>query len=356
MSSGVSKTDSTNSKKSNNIIIYNDYPPTGASCDTLFNIKKPVTDGLSPSDAEKALKQYQNEINNAYYKQRMSIFTDSVHQTGRSPFSVNSENKLDDPFHYINENASGNSPVAQDYSLTLNATYKDETKTLKTKDSRSQEDTHYLEQTRVYGQHAIQGNDVPIGNTLIAYLSNDNQNATATIGNTTVEKLADNFFETADSIEKSEAPGVVRQTSKDGDKILFTNVDDPKTTKFDKSLDSTIINHDGVLSPDELNATKNAYVYDAEIFTAAKKLNKVSGAADQRASAAATVNLDNDDPYDAFFEKVAKIDGKDGVTKEELIKALDAISDKGPIDPKTGNTTLYFSKEKLNKFLGVKNQ
>lgn len=359
MAPNVNKVNPADVAKSGSIIIYKDNPPGNNTPgnnipDNIFSIPKPKLDGLSQDAAAEAIRQYNNSVNNAYYGQRVSIYDGYIKQTGLSPFRENYLQKTDTRYDYTNNNEGENSPVAQVYSLTTGATYKDETKVKESKNYRSQEDNHYLLQSRYYGQHAIQGNNVPIGNTFIAFLTNDNLDTTATIKNTTVEKLADNFFQSADTIQKSETPNVTRQQSADGDMILFSNINNPKQQKFIKSLDATIINNDGVLSPDEIDVTKQAYVFDAETITAAKKLNKVSGEAEQRLSSAATVNMDNDDPYDAFFRKVAAMGDGTNVTKENLIKAIDAISDKGDIDPATGNMTLKFSREKLDKFLGIK--
>lgn len=348
--SSVEKTNNVNSKKPDNVTIYKDNPPGGASSDTIFNIQKPNTDGLSPEEAKAAMKKYQDSVNYQYYQQRFSIFQSYVKSTGRSPFAGNYRQEPDVAYNYVNENAGGDSPVAQDYSLTLDATYKDETKKSQGKNWHSQENNHYLVQTRVSGQHAAQGNNVPVANTFIAFLSNDNSNTTATIKNTTVEQLADNYFKTADTIQTSEAPGIERKDMPSETLLSFRDESGSGQKKFLKSLDSTVINNDGILSDDEVSITQKAYVFDAETLTAANKLKQVKGDAVQRTSSASTVDMDDDDPYKAFFQKVASSDGKAGVTKEELVKGIRAIAEERP------DGSLYFSREKLNKYLGIQNK
>lgn len=263
------------------------------------------------------------------YSKRDAIAKQYIQKTGESPYAINSQNTPDKQYDYVNNNVNDKSPVAQIYSVSVEANYKD-TPTGK-KDF----------QRIAVGQQQIKGNDVPIGNTLIAYLTNNNAQATAKIGNTTPEKLADNFFQSADNIQKADSPEAKR--SEDKSQVLAKSADGNGKPKFIEAIDKDIKPGDGILNKYELKVTQMAYVLDAETLTAADKLNKVSGDSSARTTSASTVKMDKDDPYNAFMEKIDK-DHK-GVTKEKLTAGIEAISDK------TKDGGLLFSKAKLNQFL-----
>lgn len=263
------------------------------------------------------------------YSKRDGIAKQYTDKTGENPYAVNSQNTPDKQYDYVNNNANEKSPVADLYSIALDATYKESPTSKKSF------------QRIAVGQLPIKGNDVPIGNTLIAYLTNNNQQSTAKIGNTTPEKLADNFFLSTDNIQKAGSPNVKR--SEDGTQVLAKNSDGSGKPKFLEAIDSEIKPGDGVLSKYEIKVAQMAYALDAETLTAADKLNKVSGDSTARTTSASTVKLDKDDPYSAFMEKI-DTDHK-GVTKEKLAAGIEAISDK------TKDGGLLFSKAKLNQFL-----
>lgn len=298
----------------------------------IFDGKKPDTSGLSPEQAKNAINEYNDMFNYVAYEKRQSIFDEYTRKTGnhiiQHPYNVSD---ADVAYNYVNKNATGNSPVAQDYCLTTQFNYTPLTGS--------------TGQSYAVGQRDTNGNDVPIGNTFVAYLSNNNAKTTALIGNTTPEKLADNFFQTADNIQKGEALGIV----KDGNKLLATKTDGSGTQFIDGiNMSLKITPNNGVLDKNELGIAKEAYVNEAKALTAASKLKGVDGDAVERLSSASTVDIDADDPYNKFFEKVASLDGHAGVTKEELTKGIAAISEQ------TKDGGLLFTKEKLDKFLNDK--
>lgn len=305
----------------------------------IFDVPKPDTTGLNDDEKSKALKQYNDLVNFKSYEQRKNVLSEYTAKTGENPYATNATTEADEAYNYVNENKTTKGPehTAQVYSLTTDVSHNSDPKGKTT-----------YTQTIACGQRAIAENDVPIGNTLIAYLSNNNDKATAKIGNTTAEGLADNFFKSTDNIQVGLAPNIKSEKTKDGEKLVSINKDGSGTTKLVNNINTQIKPGDGVLNKTELDTAKYAYVLEAEAHTAAAKLNKTTSESNKRTSSASTVDIDADDPYDKFFEKAGKIDGKSGVTKAELTTAIKAISEQ------TEDGGVYFTKEKLNAFLNNK--
>lgn len=272
-------------------------------------------------------KTTEEEINDAYIN-RQNTTKDYINQTCTSQFAQNVAETPDEAYNYVNNNSTGESPVAEVYQLITSATYNEKGN---------------AGMSVAPGQIALSGNDVPIANTLMAYLCNNNEAATAQIGNTTPAELAKNFFDSADNIQRTTVPGLKIE----GDKILATNVDNKNETKLVDDISKTTTKTDGVLSEEELWTMKYAYVLDAETHTAAAELNKISGDSDKRTTSASTVNIDKNDPYDKFFDSVAKIviPGEPaGVTEAKLTAAISAIS------TPTANGGLMLTKDTLTAF------
>lgn len=288
-------------------------------------LQKPNTAGMSAEDAKTVMHEYNILTCFASLEKKMNLFTEFFEKTGKSTTTL--DNGKDDAFNYVNNNSDGNSPVAKSYYLTTGATFVND------KNSAI---------ARAYGQQEIQGNNTPIGNTLQAFLLNNNEESTAFIGNTTPDRLAENIMQSGDNIITGDAPNIERT---DNGEIIATHIGDKTKTMPIKDVDARqIMPEDGKLDSNELYIMKAGYGQETKGLKVADALNAVSNESAKRTTSASTVDIDKNDPYDSFFKKAGEIDGKEGVTKEELTKALSEISTEK-------NGGLFFDNEKLKNFL-----
>lgn len=296
-------------------------------------ITKPVASSIYTAAAEtrKTLA--------AYGKTNMSIGFSS----GSGP--------IDQVYDYKNENKAKNSPVATDYYIYTNASSHD----VKVKGFM----TTQASVTAQRGQVQTNGDSVPIGNTFNAFMTNNNPATTATINNTTPAKLAHNIMGTLDNIQTGDAPGVVRVEENFNGKTQTSLIAPNKENPFDfttKQINPrTELKNDGVINNEEIEEGMACYAFAAKELTMKNALAETPTGEDplKRLKSAGTVDLDDNDPYKAFYKKAGSIDGQPGVTEAELTQAIDEISDKSSLD-KSGNQTLTFNKEKLNLFLAKK--
>lgn len=256
------------------------------------------------------------------YLKRQNIIDAAKSDNKDTTIWDDSENKA---FNYVNSGSYQEAAVA--YRCTFDASYKNENNELGN------------ERLAAIGQVQNEGNDVPIGNTFTAFLLNNNKGSTATIGNTTPQELARNFFTTADNIQEVIAPHLQGENGQ----LIATNIDGSGKTKLIEPFKQTYTNGNGVLNQAEIDDTAIAYAKEAKATTLKESKNSDE---QKRDSAASTVNINKNDPYYEFFVKVAKLDGNEGVSETELAMAIEKISEKK-------GDGLYFNKENLSKFMSM---
>lgn len=310
------------------------------SANTQKVVTKPLNSTTSNDSTNSAfLDSSQNadndKINFDYLSKRNKIASDYKAKTGKFPYESNGTNEQDQSYNYVNENKGGKSPISKVYSLTTEATYI----------NREDGTMKKASQTIACGQQITKGNNVSIGNTFIAYLTNNNDQTTAKIGNTDAKGLAHNFFTSTDNIQAGNAPGITSVKTASGQKIVSKNQDGSGQTRLIGDINTKVTVGDKKLNDEELRIAKYAYVLDAQALSASDKLNKTDSESQKRISSASTVDIDDDDPYDKFMKKVGALDGKEGVTEAELEEGIKQISEQ------TKDGGLFFSKDKLNTFL-----
>jgi hypothetical protein len=207
---------------------------------------------------------------------------------------------------------------------------------------------------RFYGQKNTEGNNVPTGNTFIAYMTNNNEQTTATIKGD-AKSLANNFFQSADNITFVDTENVQRTSPAQGSDIIAEVVDDKGQNTGKKQVikdtmtagtSNQIKKGDGFLSETETKLAAVAYVNEARTNTAKAAQN---GQKSER-TAAGTVDFDpkGDADYMNFMKKAdTNKDGK--LTEEELANGISAISEKK-------GDSLFFSKDKLKNYLNPEPQ
>lgn len=324
-----------------------------------------MTNGLSGSGSDStqyfaAKKKYEYTLKNEYRKVIPQTVDSKIANSilaSRSLFDklgidnlvIDINQSEDRAYPYKNENKIKNSPIATDYDVYVNA------KSYEAEDKGFMVTRFHIKEDR--GQVQTNGADVPIGNTFNAFLLNNNPATTAVIHNTTTRKLAHNIKETLDNIQLGDMPGVVRIEEGIGNYkrtgIIAPNVDNPSSTHLFHIEPKKGIAKDNIISQEEFTEGIICYIFAAKEFTMRNSLNAVDKDNDplNRAKSAETVDLDSNDPCFKFFDKTSQIDGKPGMTEDELAQALDEIATKVGEPDKDGNQTLYFDKEKLNNFL-----
>lgn len=254
---------------------------------------------------------------------------------------------IDTEYNYKNENAVKDSPVATDYEVNIKAS------SFEAPEKGFMVDKFSF--TDMRGQVQTKGNDVPIGNTFNAFLTNNNENTTATIQNTTTKKLAHNLFQTLDNIQVGDLPGITRVEQNVGNQkrlgLMALDKENPNIARFMDIKTKTGIKNDGIITKDEFNEGIFCYAFAAREFSMRNALDNAQNGDDpqKRIKSSETVDLDKNDPFFKFFDKVSKLDNQDGMTEAELEQALNEIAIKSEPD-KDGNQTLIFNKKKLNEF------
>lgn len=254
---------------------------------------------------------------------------------------------IDTEYPYKNENAVKDSPVATDYEVNIKAS------SFEALEKGFMVDKFSL--TEMRGQVQTKGNDVPIGNTFNAFLTNNNENTTATIHNTTTKKLAHNIFQTLDNIQIGDLPGIVRVEQGIRDTkiigLIAPDRDNPNIPRLLGIAPKTGISNDGIITKREFYEGIICYAFAAKEFSMRNDLNNAQSNDDplKRIKSSETVDLDRSDPFFKFFDKVSKLDNQEGMTEAELEQALNEMAIKSEPD-KNGNQTLIFNKQKLNEF------
>jgi hypothetical protein len=261
----------------------------------------------------------------------------------------------DKAFPYVN-NDLYDGPV-QIASIVTEASY--------TYDAKKHETTSPMKSELI--QIPIEGNNVSQVSTANAFLLNNNKKSIATIRvkldenikddaeqkTAATKKLAHNTFLTANNIQEVIAPdiqgenGKVIATNTDGSgethllEVAAAKEDILKDPSIKKSSSRGYNDTDDILNQQEINDMFTAGGLETKSLVL--KETKNSGE-EERISAASTVNLDDNDPRFAFYEAAGKLDGKPGVTEDELAQAYDAIT-------KLEGDKLKFNHEKLDSFL-----
>lgn len=255
---------------------------------------------------------------------------------------------IDTEYPYENKNAVKDSPIATDYEVNIKAS------SFEALEKGFMVDKFSF--TEMRGQVQTKGNDVPIGNTFNAFLTNNNENTTATIHNTTTKKLAHNLFQTLDNIQVGDLPGIVRveqginNTKRTG--LMAPDRENPNFARFMDIKLKQGIKNDGIITKDEFTEGMLCYAFAAKEFSMRNALNNTQNGDDpqKRIKSTETVDLDGNDPFFKFFDKVSKLDNQDGMTEAELEQALNEMAIKSEPD-KDGNQTLIFNKQKFKEFL-----
>ena len=286
-----------------------------------------------------------NKIDFEYWTKREAIF-ERYRANGLNPYARDPSNMgkdasgafKDTQFSYVNRNESdkGKPSNLQLYSIMADASYVE-----------SPTGTDF---TLLYGwgQRPITGNNASTTNTIIAYLSNNNENTTCTIKNTTAAKEAEKFFNAVDNIQVGFSPNIVRP---DNNWFVVKNKENLKKTELlpndAQHNDDCTVKHDGVLSDRELLIALKGYVSDVKALLVKASWGEISAEERERLPAARTIDIDDSDPYYKFFAKVKKLNNGQ-ITLKGLTNAMEAISVQNPDGSLSFNHTLldvYLNKE-----------